>query len=448
MLGERHIRTILEGALAGCKEASQAEAVLFTDDSALTRFANNTIHQNVAERNSSLRVRAVVGKRIGVASTNSLEAQAIREAAESACAMARFSEENPDFISLPGPSGPVVSIAEAFSEGTAATTPDQRAAAVTTMIRRAEADRLTAAGAYRTECGEVAVANSLGVFAYQASTSADVTLVVMGETSSGYADSAATAAAELDFEAIAGEACGRAVRGANPRELEPGEYEVVLEPYAVAEMLEYLSYCAFGATAMQEGRSFMAERRGQRVADPSITIYDDGRDPRCLPLPFDFEGVPRQRVSLIEAGVARGPVYDSYTAAREGVANTGHALPAPNPGGPEPGHLHLAPGSRSLPGLVASMARGLWVSRFHYVNTIQPLETIITGMTRDGVWLVENGEVRYPVKNLRFSQNVLEALSTVRGIGRDLKLQRGWSGGSLVPALHLASFSFTGKTEF
>jgi PmbA protein len=165
-------------------------------------------------------------------------------------------------------------------------------------------------------------------------------------------------------------------------------------------------------------------------------------------MPFDFEGAPRQRVSLIERGIACGVVYDSYTAARQGVANTGHALAAPNPMGPMPGHLHLAPGSKSLEELVAGIGRGLWVSRFHYVNVVQPLETILTGMTRDGAWWVEHGEVQYPVKNLRFSQSVLEALSTVRGIGRDLKLQPGWFGGSLVPALHLGSFRFTGKTDF
>ncbi|HEX6511515.1 MAG TPA: TldD/PmbA family protein [Chloroflexota bacterium] len=447
MLGERHIRTIVEGALAARTEASQAEVLLTISDEALTRFASNTIHQNVAERNSSVRVRVAIGKKIGVASTNSLEARAVRDTAESACAIARYSEENPDFVSLPKAER-VPPLAQAFSDATAAVTPEQRAKAVRDIIRRAEADKLTAAGTYSTSCQEVALANSLGTFAYQPSTSAEATLVVMGESSSGYADRAATDAGTIDFGAFAGEACGRAVRGALPRDLEPGEYEVVLEPYAVAEMLDYLAYVGFGAVALQEGRSFMAERLGQQVAGEAISIYDDGLDPDCLPMPFDFEGVPRQRVELIERGVARGVVYDSYTAGRQGVSNTGHALPAPNPMGPMPGHLHLAPGGRSLEELVASMDRGLWITRFHYVNVVQPLETILTGMTRDGAWLVERGEVKHPIKNLRFSQSVLEALASVRGVGRDLKLQPGWFGGSLVPALHLGRFAFTGKTEF
>jgi predicted Zn-dependent protease len=222
----------------------------------------------------------------------------------------------------------------------------------------------------------------------------------------------------------------------------------VLEPYAVAEMLDYLAYVGFGAVAMQERRSFMAEKVGQKVAASSVTIYDDGLDPRSFPMPFDFEGMPRQRVDLIERGIARGVVFDSYTAARQRVANTGHALPAPNTMGPMPGHLHLAPGEASLQELVAGLDRGIWVSRFHYVNVIQPLETLITGMTRDGAWWVEGGEVLYPIKNLRFSQSVLGALASTQAIGRDLKLQRGWFGGSLVPPLRLGTFAFTGKTEF
>jgi PmbA protein len=447
VLGERHVKTLLEGALAACKEADQAEVLIMSEDSVLTRFANNTIHQNVAERNSALHVRVVIGKRIGVARSNSLEAQAIREAAESACTIARFSEENPEFESLPGPEQ-APAAPEAFSEATARVSPEQRARAVQTIIRRAEQDKLTAAGAFSASCDEIAVANSLGVFAYQPSTSAEITTVVMGETSSGYADRAATDASTLDFDELANEACRRAMRSANPRDLPPGDYPVVLEPYAVAEMLDYLAYVGFGATAMQEGRSFMAEKLGQQLTGSAVTIYDDGLDPRCFPMPFDFEGVPRRRVELIAAGVAKGVVYDSSTASRQNVANTGHALPAPNPMGPMPGHLHLAPGDKTLDELVRSMDRGLWITRFHYVNVVHPLETIITGMTRDGVWWVEQGEARYPVKNLRFSQSILQALAAVQGIAREPKLQRGWFGGSLVPALSLGSFSFTGRTDF
>jgi len=153
-------------------------------------------------------------------------------------------------------------------------------------------------------------------------------------------------------------------------------------------------------------------------------------------------------VTFIEGGVARDVVYDTYTANREGRQSTGHALPAPNPNGPLPGHLHLEPGAASMEELIGSIERGIWVSRFHYVNIIHPLETTITGMTRDGAWWVEHGEVQYPIKNLRFSQSILGALNAVQGIGREAKLQRGWVGGTLVPALKIGAFAFTGKTDF
>ncbi|MBV9120532.1 MAG: TldD/PmbA family protein [Chloroflexi bacterium] len=447
VLGERHLRTLIEGALSACKSATQAEVVLTSEDSSLTRFASNTIHQNVAERNTSIRVRAVLGRRIGVASTNSLEAAAIKQAAESACEIARYAEENPEFESLPAPR-PVQPVAGAFSEATAASTPEQRAAAAGTLIRYAESSGLVAAGTVAASCDETAVGNSLGTFAYQASTSAQATLVVMGDSSSGYADRAAIDSSTIDYDEMAVEGCGRAERSREPRDLEPGDYEVVLEPYAVAEALDYLAYVGFGATAFLEGRSFMAEQTGRQVASPEVTLYDDGLDPACFPLPFDFEGAPRQRVELIERGIARDVVWDSYTAHRDGRESTGHALPAPNPSGPFPAHLHLAPGSGSVADLVGHIERGIWISRFHYVNVVQPRETVLTGMTRDGAWWVEGGEVRYPIKNLRFSQSMLAALSGVLHVGGQPKLQRGWFGGSLVPALHLASFSFTGKTEF
>ncbi|HEU0168888.1 MAG TPA: TldD/PmbA family protein, partial [Chloroflexota bacterium] len=436
LLGERRLRTLLEGALAACRDADQAEAVILTEDSALTRFASNTIHQNVAERNASVRIRAISGKRMGVATTNSLDAHAIREAAASACAISGFSEPNPEFSSLPSPT-PIEAVPGAFSDSTAGVTPRARADAAKRIIRRAEADRLVAAGACSTTTQEVAVANSLGVFAYHPSTAADANLVVMGNSSSGYADLAAVDFASLDFDAMADEACRRATRSANPRGIEPGEYEVVLEPYAVGEMLDYLAYVGFGATAFLEGRSFMSEVRGKRVASREVTIYDDGLDPACLAMPFDFEGVPKQRLDLISDGVARDVAWDSYTAGRADRQSTGHALPAPNPEGPFPWHLHLAPGAASLEELIGGIERGLWVSRFHYVNPIQPLETTITGMTRDGTWWVEEGQVQYPVMNLRFSQSILGALCSVKGIGRNLKLERGFFGGSLVPALRL-----------
>jgi predicted Zn-dependent protease len=179
-----------------------------------------------------------------------------------------------------------------------------------------------------------------------------------------------------------------------------------------------------------------------------VDLWDDGRDPRGLPLAFDFEGVAKQRVRFFERGVARDVVYDRQTAARAGRASTGHALPAPNTAGPLPTNLFLGTGDASHADLLAGVERGIWVTRFWYVNVVQPMQTVLTGMTRDGTFLIEHGEIARPIRNLRFTTSVLDALASVERIGREPLLIRSWLGGSLVPALRVGRFHFSGATEF
>ena len=212
-----------------------------------------------------------------------------------------------------------------------------------------------------------------------------------------------------------------------------------------------MAYTGFSAVAMQEGRSFMVGKIGQQIVDSRVSIWDDGQDPRGLPLPFDFEGVPKQRVDLIEKGVARGVVYDSYRAGKEeGKSSTGHALPAPNTFGPFPMNAFFGPGDATLEEMIASTERGLYVTRFHYTRPVEPTKVVVTGMTRDGTFLIENGKIAYPVKNLRFTQSYLEALNQVDMIGKELRLLAGMGGlaRTAQPALKLGSFNFTGATEF
>ena len=199
---------------------------------------------------------------------------------------------------------------------------------------------------------------------------------------------------------------------------------------------------------MQEGRSCRAGKFGQRITGENISIWDDGQDETGFPTAFDFEGMPKQRVDLIKNGVANAVVYDSYTANREGKPSTGHALPAPNAFGPHPGNLFLEPGEASRERMLAGIDRGLWVTRFHYVNPVHPLKTILTGMTRDGTFWIEKGEIRHGTKNLRFTQNILEALSRVSMISKGTRLQGGFFDAIRVPALCVERFAFTGATEF
>jgi PmbA protein len=444
VLGERGVKDIADRILS-CSKADQTEVVITSQDSQLTRFANSAIHQNVAERDTRVNVRAVVGKRIGVASTNDLSAESMQRVAETAFTIARLQPENPDFISLPGPA--TITPVQAFDEATAAFTPQARAQAVDSICRQAVAEGLVAAGAFSTAVYELAVANSLGVFAYYPRTEAELNAVITSEDSSGYTAQVATRAADLRAEALGREAVDKALRSRHPRELEPGRYAVVLEPYAVQDFLNIFSYLGFGAQAVQEGHSFMAGRFSERILSEAISIWDDGLDISGLPLPFDFEGQPKQRVDLIRHGIAEAVVYDSYTAGKEGKQSTGHALPAPNTYGPLPLNLFMASGQATLEDMIASTERGLLITRFWYTRAVHPRLTIVTGMTRDGTFLIEQGEIAYPVKNLRFTQSYLDALAQVEQVGRERRLLSGF-GGDCVPALKLSEFTFTGATEF
>jgi PmbA protein len=445
MLGRQKMREIAKQVLS-LSAADQTEVIITSEDSGLTRFANSYIHQNVAERNVGLRIRAVVGKKIGVASINDLSQEALERVVERALTIAKLQPENPDFTSLPGPA-PIAEVV-AFDEATAAFSPEDRAKAVGVICRLAVDSGLIASGAFTTGVFELAVANSLGVFAYYSTTSADINTVVMSDDSSGYSAATAWKVGEINAEVIGSEAVEKALRSRKPRELPPGRYPVVLEEYAVADFISMFSYLGFGALSVQEGRSFMIDNFGKKIMSDAISIWDDGLDPTGLPMPFDFEGVPRQRVDLIKEGVAEAVVYDSYTAGKEGKASTGHGLPSPNTFGPIPAHTFMAPGEASKEEMLASMERGLWVTRFHYTRPVHPKLVIVTGMTRDGTFLVEKGEIAYPIKNLRFTQSYLEALANVEAVSCETRLQQNWFGGTRTPALKLAEFEFTGATEF
>jgi len=422
--------------------ADETEVIVSRGASGLTRYANNTIHQNVTQASTALRVRAAFGRRVGVATANDLSDEGMRRCVKRAADIARHQEENEEYLGLPGPAE--YAKVEADYGGSARFSPEDRAAAVREIIRVAEADGLTASGAFSTGGSAMAIANSKGVAATDTGASADINVTMTGPTSTGRATRTAMNVAEIDAEEIARVAARKAVESADPIEIEPGEHTVVLEEDAVGDLIGQLGWMGFGGKAFVEQRSFMSGKIGQRVCGENITLYDDGLDPRFFPWPFDYEGVPRQKVMLIENGIARAVVHDRTTAARAGVAPTGHALAAPATWGPFPGHLHLVPGDSSVEEMIASTERGLLVTRFHYTNAAHPIRTELTGMTRDGTFLIENGKLTRGVKNLRFTQGVLGALSEVELIGKRTRIAEG----SLVPALKVRRFRFSGATEF
>ena len=443
--GETQLKDIADRAI-GMSRAEQTEILLFATHSALTRFANSYIHQNVEDTSVEVSVRAVVGKKVGVAGTNMLSDQSLRAVVERATTLAEHQHENEDFRSLPSPAP--VSGADAWVQRTAAFGPDDRTHVVAAICDAARKADVTAAGAFRTSAGEVAVANSLGVFAYHRETNADINTTIMSADSSGYAAQLSTDVNQIDGKALASEAIDKCLRSAGPVSLEPGVYDVILEDYATSDILDYLAYLGFGAQPYQEKRSFMSGRLGEKVAGENITVWDDGLSPDTVPMPFDFEGVPKQRVELITDGVARGIVYDSYYGGKEGKASTGHALPAGATYGPLPMNLFMKAGDASRDDMLASVERGIWVSRFWYTRPVHPLKLIVTGMTRDGTFLIEKGKLTSPIKNLRFTHSYLDALNNVEMISSKTRLLPGLIGVSRVPALKVNSWTFSGATEF
>lgn len=449
MTAKERIQEVLEKCLRFAS-ADQTEVVVTGQDTYLTRYATNYIHQNTAETDTQVSVRSVFGKKIGLAQTNALDDAALKRTIEHAERIAKVQPDLLDFLSLPSKDDAGEITAQAvFSDRTAASTAEERARAVGRITALSVKNGFDAAGAFSTAVVRFGIANSLGIRRYTEATRANLTAVVMGPTGSGYAEGLQSDVGKMAVDRVAETAVGKCRDAQNPVAVEPGDYEVILEPAAVADMIQFLAYMGLGALALQEGRSFMSGRIGQKVTGENFTLWDDGTDPAGMAIPFDFEGVRRQKVMLIEKGVAKSVVYDSYTAGREpGKKSTGHALPPSAQIGALPLNLFMKPGDAEVEDLIKATKRGILVTRFHYTNPLHPVLTTITGMTRDGTFLVENGKVKSPIKNMRFTNGILDAFDAIEAIGKRPALVDMFGlGVCSAPAVKLKKFSFTGGTE-
>jgi PmbA protein len=431
--------------------ADQTEAVLLTEDSSLTRFAGSAIHQHVAERNQTLILRVVLGKKVAVVTTNLLKYSSLRDSLQKAISLAKIQHPNEEFMSLPEPR--TIPDVDTFSKKIERLTPDKKVKLVKDLFNIVKEKGFHASGAFSHGEVELSVLNSLGVEAYQRYSDLFFHLIAGDEKGSGYASFVSRDPDQLNIDALAKEAIDKASKG-EPIQIDPGEYEVILEPYAVSELLSFLGYLGFHALAVQEGRSFFCNELGKKIADGKVTIYDDGFDPNGLQIPFDFEGIPKQRVTFFEGGVAKGVTYDSFTAGREGKGSTGHALIAPNTEGPIPINLLMKEGSSSREEMVRSVRKGIYVTRFHYINVVEPMKAVLTGMTRDGTFLIEGGEIKRPINNLRFTESILRALSRVSAISEDRRVcsegtvySRRFVTGVVAPAIKVDGFNFSGVSS-
>jgi len=445
LIGPDEIRRVAGTAL-DLGKVDGVEVLLMHEWGGLTRFAGSAIHQSTWSEDTELRVRVVAGGRTAVAATNDLTPEGAVRAAKQAREMAMVAAPDPDWPGL-APAAPAEEKL-AFDEATASVTPEARADAVARLVAACP-DGFHAAGAHEAGAMEVALLSTEGQFCYEPTTQASInTVIAGGDGGTGFAETFAGRVDDIDAGAVGERAASKAVASRNPREIAAGEYDVVLEPAATSTLVGFLSYLGFGGRALLEDRSCLSGKQGERVAATAISMTDDALDPRTLGLPFDFEGTPRRRVDLISDGVFAGGVTDRRTAKQSGTSSTGHALPPPEPEGPFPLNVRMTPGDASAEELIASTERGLLVTRFHYSNVVDPTASIIPGMTRDGTFMIEDGQIAYPVKNLRFTQSILDALMNTRSIGRDLELaSEFFFSSSLVPALAIDGFRFSSVSD-
>lgn len=417
--------------------AAQTEVMLQAESNALTRFAGNRIHQNMGSNGCQLTIRTLEGEGIGHASTNLLDDESLRQALNWARQVARSGRipARPPNLAEPQQYREIRN----YFETTARCSPADRAEMARMIIEEASAMGAEAAGAVSSSVNSLAIANSKGLRAFHMLTDADFTATISVEGSTGWCDCTSADIAALDAEKRGRRALDRALAARKPRKLEPGKYTVILEEAAVKEFLDFLTWLGFGAQAFEEGRSFMCGKIGEKITGEHITIIDDAWNPQGDGIPFDFEGMPRQRVVLIENGLAQAVVHDRASAARMGANSTGHALPAEYTYGPLPLNLVMSPGKHSFQEMLSSVEHGLLITRFWYCRVVDPAKTLLTGQTRDGTFLIENGEIVCGVNDMRFNESVLESFSRAEMVCENVRRVDS----TLAPAIKIKDFRFT-----
>ena len=442
--------------------ADEVEVLVYGTHNALTRFANNVIHQNVAEENIVVSVRTAFGGRTARATTNKLDDESLERAVQASESLAKVQHPDSDLLPLPGPAelGPAAAAAPSrcFPE-TASVSAEQRAATVKTMVAIAEKNKLTTAGVFANSESVEGVFNSRGLADWHTQTSSEISITMLAGDSSGWQKANSPNVANLDAKALAEIAAQKAASSASPKEMPPGKYTVVLEPAAVLDLVGFMFY-DFGGLAVLDQRSFLNNRVGTKLFGDNINIWDDVAHPLQSGSPFDGEGVRRKLVQLVENGVVKRLVYARASAAKMAASEyknnvgpiepTGHGFPLPNEMGEAPANIVFGTPAhpQSLEQMIASTERGVLVTRLWYIREVDPYEKILTGMTRDGTFSVEDGKVRGGVFNFRFNQSLIHMLTNVEAMGTPVRASGEESFDMVVPAMKVKDFNFTEVTKF
>jgi predicted Zn-dependent protease len=435
---------------------------------ALTRFANNTIHQNIEEVNHTISVRTVFGGCTARAFTNKLDDDSLRRVVESSEALAKVQHPDPDLLPMPDPSeagGNAESVVRAmvipcrYFEQTADITPQLRAEGVARIVNVAKKHKLTTAGIVSSSETVEGIFNSRGLSKWHTQTLAEVSITMIGTDSSGWQKSNSPDVASLDPLRMAEVAVEKAVDSAHPAEISAGKYTVILEPSATLDIVGFMFWDYSGISILDQ-RSFLAGRIGSRLFGENITIWDDVAHPLQSGAPYDGEGMRRMSLPLVEKGIVKRVVYARSTAERMKrsefrndvgpIEATGHGFSLPNEMGEMPLNIVFSgpENPQTLEQMIAGTEHGILVTRLWYIREVDPYEKIVTGMTRDGTFLVENGRVRAGIRNFRFNQSLIHMLSNVESMSAPVRAVGEESFDMVVPAMKIREFNFTEVTKF
>ncbi|MGH4121085.1 TldD/PmbA family protein [Clostridium sp.] len=444
MLNKKEAYKIIDRVLSKCNYYTMVS--IMCKEEGLTRFANSEIHQNVYNEEDSVTITIIHDKKISEVTTNLLSEEelikAVYEAEENLKLLPQGDIELPeilfpleiaseDYDTQLGYKFSILNRAKLIKEG----------------IELLEEDYITA-GALSLTAFVMCLGNNKNVRRYARIDSVSFNSVVMHKDgASGYAEYVTNKAEELNVVEQFKVAINKCKMGINPISIEPGSYDVILEPLAVGDLLKYMSFISFSAKDVRTGTSFLTGKLGQQVFGENITIMDDVKNENTMPLYFDFEGYGRSSLNLIESGVAKELSYDSKTATLDKVNPTGHSFGYSSGEGGIPINIVMEGGQDTLEKLIKSTKKGLIVSRFHYMNIVDPRQSILTALTRDGLFLIENGKIKGAVKNMRFTESMLHAFNKVTGITSERIKVPGAFGFNYVPTLKIEDFHFTGKTE-
>lgn len=456
MITEEQAKSLIDTAVnyGKSKNVDGIEATINSSSMATSRFANNGMTQNMSPERTTISVRVQKGGKQARLSTDVLTKAGIETLVGNAVTAASFLEPDKDMLPLPEPqpSGTVRSV-NRWDERTAEHTPQQRADAIAKMVHIAAERGLVSAGTFATGADVTAIGNSKGLFRYHRQTGAEASVTMKrtdkdnGSESTGWAKAESPRAGDFDVENMARRAADKAIASANPVELPPGKYTVILEPAAVLDLLGYLWY-QFAGTSHIDKLSCFLNQVGKQVLGQNINVSDDVYHAMQSGAPFDGEGLQRQVVHLVEHGVVSQLVHGRRSAKTMGVPPTGHGLQEPSPEGEMPENIVFAGGTTSLDDMIKSTDRGILLTRVWYVREVDPTKLIVTGMTRDGTFLVENGAIKSGIKNFRFNESLISMLNNVVAMGPSVRAAGAEQNASIVPPMKVSDFNFASVTRF